>query len=111
MEAQVHSIFNLNSQKYFSEDEAYNLLNLLNAVTSKAKNKITALRSQIDYNKNMPSQANGFEKELNIELQKWSEKVRRLGGIPLSLYQVKIPASKEGFYLWEHPKSDLEFHF
>lgn len=111
MEAQVHNIFNLNTQKKFSEDEAYELLNLLIAVTNKAKNKINALRSQIEYNKNIPSQAMGFEKELNIELQKWSEKVRRLGGIPLSLYQVKIPADKDGFYLWEHPKSDLEFHF
>lgn len=110
MHAEVHNIFNLNSQKSFTEEEAYQVLNLLMLITNKAKNKINALRSQIDYNKNMPGQAMGFEKKLNEELQKWSEKVRRLGGIPLALYQVKLPA-QDGFYLWEHPKSELEFHY
>ena len=49
-----------------------------------------------------------LDKELNKEIQKWSEKVRRLGGIPLSLYQVKIPADNGSFF-WEFPSADIEF--
>jgi len=109
MEAQVHNIFNLNSVKSFSEDEAYELLNLLYIITTKAKNKIQGLNSQLEFNKAIPSQAEGFEKMINTEIQKWSDKVRRLGGTPMALYQVKIP-SDNGFFFWDFPQVELEFH-
>ncbi|MCT4641466.1 MAG: hypothetical protein N4A33_04155 [Bacteriovoracaceae bacterium] len=110
MEAQVHNIFNLQDSKIFSEDEAYELVNLFLAVTSKAKNKISSYSSQMEYHKNIPDQAAGFEKRLNLELHKWSEKIKRLGGIPLSLYKVKIPAN-EGFFLWQFPAATIEHHY
>lgn len=109
MEAKVHNIFHLNTNKSFTEDEAYELLNLLYIVTTKAKNKIQGLNSQLEFHKAMPSQAQTFEGLINTEIQKWSEKVRRLGGTPMALYQVKIP-TKGGFFFWDFPKVELEHH-
>ena len=104
----VHNIFNLNKEKFFTEDEAYELVNLFLAVTAKAKNKINALNSRLEYYKHQPEVADEIQFELNSEIQKWSEKVKRLGGIPLSLYNVHIPHS-EGYYLWSFPSAELEF--
>lgn len=109
MEAQVHNIFHFDAVKSFSEDEAYELLNLLYAITTKSKNKVQGLNSQMEFNKAIPEQARGFEKLINSEIQKWSDKVKRLGGTPISLYQVKIP-TQGGSFFWEFPKVELEFH-
>lgn len=104
----VTSIFNLRAEKKFNEDEAYELLNLFLAVTSKAKIKINALNSRLEYHQHNPSMADEIQTELNTEINKWSEKIRRLGGTPLSLYQVRIPTDG-GSFLWSHPQATLEF--
>ena len=109
MEQFVHNIYLLNQEKKFSEDETYDLINLFLAVTVKAKNKINSLNSKLEYLKAMPDQADEVQRQLNLEIQKWSEKMRRLGGIPLSLYQVKVPAD-QGYYLWEFPSAEASFH-
>lgn len=109
MQAQVHSIFNLNDHKIFSEDDAYNQVNLFMAITQKSKNTIQGLNSQLEYHKAQPDEARAIEQRLNTEVHKWSEKVKRLGGTPLALYKVKIPAER-GFYVWEFPSAELEYH-
>jgi hypothetical protein len=108
MEQNVHKIYHFNSEKLFAEDEAYEMVNLLLAVTGKAKNTINGLNSRLEYYKAQPEQADAIQFELNTEIQKWSDKVRRLGGVPLALYKVKIPTNG-GFFTWEFPSADIEF--
>jgi len=108
MELNVHNIYHLNQEKKFTEDDAYNLVNLFLAITPKAKNAINGLNSRLEYHKAIPEEADAIQMELNVQIQKWSEKVRRLGGIPLSLYQVKIPAHN-GYFMWEFPKAEIDF--
>lgn len=104
----VHTIYHLDSTKTFTEDEAYILVNLLLAVTVRAKNKINGLKSRIEYFKSEPDKVTPMQEELNTEIQSWSEKIRRLGGLPLSLYKVKIPAEK-GHFIWEMPSVELTY--
>lgn len=108
MEFNVHNIYHLNQEKLFTEDEAYNLVNLLLAITPKAKNTINGLNSRLEYHKAIPHEADAIQMELNTQIQKWSEKVRRLGGTPLALYKVKIPTNG-GYFKWEFPKAEIEF--
>lgn len=108
MELNVHNIYHLNQEKVFTEDEAFELINLFLAITPKAKNTINGLNSRLEYHKAIPEETDAIQMELNVQIQKWSEKIRRLGGIPLALYKVKIPAAN-GFYMWEFPKADIEF--
>ena len=103
------NIFHLDKNRKFSEDEAYELINMLHIVTLKAKNKINGLSGHIEYNKRNPKEAEFYQVKLNEEIQKWSEKMRRLGGVPLSLYKVKIFAKEGGFYTWEFPSSELSY--
>ncbi len=109
MQGQVHTIFPLDTEKKFTEDEAIDLVNLFLAVTQKAKNTVQGLNSQLEYHKAQPHEANLIQQRLNTEIQKWSDKMRRLGGTPLALYKVKIPAAK-GFFIWEFPSADIEYH-
>lgn len=109
-EAQVHNIYNLNGTQKFSEDQAYELVNLFIAITKKAKNTIQGFNSQLEYHKAMPQQADAIQVRLNREISKWSDKIKRLGGVPLALFKVKIPGVS-GFYIWEYPSADIEHHF
>lgn len=109
MEAQVHTIFPLNTTQNFNEDQAYELVNLFMAITQKAKKTINGLNSQLEYHKAMPHQADAIQFNINQEISKWSEKIRRLGGVPLALFKVKIP-SDVGYFIWEFPSADIEFH-
>lgn len=108
MQQNVHNIYHFNAQKLFSEKEAYELVNLLLAVTAKAKNKINGLNSRLEYFKATPDKADAIQQDLNTEIQKWSDKSRRLGGIPIALYKVKIP-TQGGFFNWEFPSAEIEF--
>ncbi len=85
----IHQIFNLNTESLFNEDEAYRLVNLLIPITAKAKNKINGLNSRLEYFKFQEAEAELIQNQINHEIQRWSEKVRRLGGFPLALYKVK----------------------
>ena len=109
MQAQVHNIYPLNNEKTFDEDSAYQLVNLFMAVTIKSKNTVQGLNSQLEYHKAQPHEANMIQERLNTEIQKWSDKMRRLGGTPLALYKVKIPA-ETGFFVWEFPSAEIEYH-
>lgn len=109
-EAQVHTIYPLHQEHNFSEDKAYELVNLFMAITQKAKNTVHGLNSQLEYHKAMPEQADAIQIRLNHEISKWSDKIKRLGGVPLALFKVKIPAD-QGYYIWEFPSADIEHHF
>lgn len=108
MDLNVHNIYHLNQEKLFTEDEAYELVNLLHAVTPKSKNKVNSLNSQLETFKHDTHKLDEIQNELNDHIHRWSEKIRRLGGIPVSLWKVRIPSEK-GYYMWEFPKAELEF--
>lgn len=106
---QVHQIHSVNTESQFTEDQAYALVDLLLIVTAKSKNKINSLNTKIEVFENYPEKAEKANMELNSEIQKWSDKVRRIGGTPLALYKVRIN-SFDGFYTWEYPSANLEFN-
>lgn len=98
----VSNIYPLHNRAAFSEEEALTMVNLFLLITSKAKNKINVLNSRIEYFKAQPEVTDGLQSLLNLEIQKWSDKIRRLGGDPLELYKAKI-TTDNGYYIWEFP--------
>ena len=104
----IYRIFHFDNQKKtFSENEAYNLVSLLINITSKTKNRVNVLNSRIDFFKNQQSKAQEIQFELNTEIEKWSDKMQRLGVVPTALFQVSIP-SDEYNYIWEYPSASLQ---
>lgn len=105
----VRNIYPLNQNKNFSCEEAEELVPLLMHISAKTKRELNALNSQLSFLKTNSEKANVIQEKINDALQIWSDKVRRLGAIPVSLCKVRIP-SEDGQYLWEYPEKKLVLH-
>jgi hypothetical protein len=105
----IRNIYPLNQTKTFSHEEALELVPLLMHISAKTKRDLNALNSQLSFFKTNSDKAQTIQEKINISLQGWSDKVRRLGVIPVSLCKVRIPG-EEGHYLWEYPDSRLYMH-
>jgi hypothetical protein len=105
----VRNIYPLNKSKTFSHEEALELVPLLIHISNKTKRELNALNSQLTFLKKNSDKAKTIQDKINITLQHWSDKVRRLGALPVSLCKVRIPA-EEGSYLWEYPENRLFLH-
>jgi hypothetical protein len=105
----VRNIYPLNQTKTFSHEEALELVPLLQLISSKTKRELNVLNSQLSFFKTNSDKAEAIQEKINTVLQSWSDKVRRLGAIPVSLCKVRIPG-EEGTYLWEYPENRLFMH-
>lgn len=105
----VRMIFPLNQTKTFSHDEALDLVPLLMHISGKTKRELNVLNSQLSFFKTNSDKAQNIQEKINTTLQAWSDKVRRLGAIPVSLCKVRIPG-EESHYLWEYPEKKLFMH-
>lgn len=105
----VRTIYPLNQTKVFSHEEALELIPLLQLISSKTKRELSVLNSQLSFFKSNSDKALSIQEKINTSLQSWSDKVRRLGAIPVSLCKVRIPG-EEGHYLWEYPENKLFMH-
>jgi len=105
----VRSIFPLNKSKIFTLDEAEELVPLLNLISQKTKRELNLLNSQLSFVRTNSDRSVELQAKLNEELQSWSDKIRRLGAIPISLCKVRIPG-KDATYVWEYPETKLYIH-
>lgn len=105
----VRTIYPLNQTKTFSHEEALELIPLLQHISAKTKRDLNVLNSQLSFFKSNSDKAQNIQEKINTSLQSWSDKVRRLGAIPVSLCKVRIPG-EEGHYLWEYPENRLFMH-
>lgn len=105
----VRNIFPLNESKTFSHQEALELVPLLMHISAKTKRELNVLNSQLSFFKTQSEKAQNIQEKINLTLQTWSDKIRRLGAIPVSLCKVRIPG-EENHYLWEYPEKRLFMH-
>jgi hypothetical protein len=105
----VRQIMPLNQSRTFTHDEALDLIPLLQHISSKTKRELNVLNSQLSFLKTNSDKAQAIQERINQTLQAWSDKVRRLGAIPVSLCKVRIPG-EDSQYLWEYPENRLFMH-
>ncbi|MCM2350713.1 MAG: hypothetical protein NDI69_11890 [Bacteriovoracaceae bacterium] len=105
----VRNIYPLNQTKTFTHEEALELVPLLMHISAKTKRDLNVLNSQLSFFKTNSEKAENIQEKINTSLQSWSDKVRRLGAIPVSLCKVRIPG-EEGHFLWEYPENRLFMH-
>ena len=100
----VHTIYPSNVRIKFDEREAAELLDIFLRITRKSKNEVTKLKSRLLYFQGKRDKIIEIQDLINNEVQKWSEKVTRLGGIPISLWKVKVPGKDGKDFIWEFPR-------
>jgi hypothetical protein len=94
------------SNRVFTEDEAFELIPLLTIITQKAKKEINNYTAQITHMKANEEKTQELQLKSQQSTQMWTEKVKRLGLTPMSLGKVKIPTDN-GIFIWEHPSLTL----
>lgn len=97
------NIYPLNYSKTFSHEETLDLIPILQRISAKTKKELNLLNSQLSFIENNSPKTIELQEQINNSLQIWSEKVKRLGVVPIALYKVRIP-SEEGQYVWEYPQ-------
>jgi hypothetical protein len=102
----VRTIFPLNKTKVFTHEEALDLVPLLMLISSKTKRELNVLNSQLGFFKTNSEKALAIQEKINLGLQAWSDKIRRLGAVPVSLCKVRIPGEEHQF-VWEYPENRL----
>lgn len=106
----VRNIYPLNQTKTFSHEEALELVPLLMHISAKTKRDLNVLNSQLSFFKTNSDKAQNIQEKINLSLQAWSDKIRRLGAIPVSLCKVRIPGEESQHFLWEYPENRLFMH-
>jgi hypothetical protein len=100
-------IYPLSENIFFSYDEALDLIPLMARISTNTRREINILNSQLSLTKKNTPKADEIQNKINTCLQSWSEKIRRLGAIPVSFCKVKI-MSKENSFIWEYPEKNLK---
>ncbi len=75
-------------------------------ISKKTRKEINLYNAQLAYFKGQSSRCDQLQNKIEQSLQKWSEKISKLGGIPLSQWKVQIPSSEHDFY-WEFPQDKI----
>ena len=102
----VRTIYPLNKSKVFSHEEALELVPLLMHISAKTKRELSVLNSQLGFFKTNSEKGLAIQEKINLSLQAWSDKIRRLGAVPVSLCKVRIPG-EDNHFLWEYPENRL----
>jgi hypothetical protein len=102
----VRTIYPLNKSKVFSHEEALELVPLLMHISAKTKRELNVLNSQLGFFKTNSEKGLAIQEKINLSLQAWSDKIRRLGAVPVSLCKVRIPG-EDNHFLWEYPENRL----
>lgn len=93
----------INQDNVFTEEEALKLAPLLTFLCDKAKKEISQIETQISYMPLDNPRRDELQKRIESIVKTWSQKIKRLGGIPENLSKIKLP-TKSGFFYWEHIK-------
>lgn len=100
----------MNESRIFTNEEALELIPLLMVISKRTRKELNNLNAQITHFKNGSDKAIELQSKINQSTQTWSEKIRRLGAVPVSLCKVKIPGETGQFYWWEYPETKLFLH-
>jgi len=102
------AVFEFNRKRCFSLEEARELLPLVKRITDDAVLQVERLKNHIEEIDPAPSQHSYYEQELETIVEKWTQKITKLGCEPKGPWLVNFD-NGEGYYCWSHPEDDVEF--
>ncbi|MDO8527326.1 MAG: DUF2203 family protein [Deltaproteobacteria bacterium] len=101
-------VFQIKRDKIFTLEEARHLLPLVKRVTMEAVNLVEQLKKRIEEFDPDPSQRPYYEHELSLIVDRWSQKIQKLGCEPRGLWMVDFD-NGQGYYCWSFPEEDVRF--
>src|SRR5690606_22468146 len=101
-------VFEINTKKAFSLEEARRIGNLLYHITKKKSQRVEALLAQLQIKMDMgEGEFTQLENQIDREILEWEGKVERLGGVPRGLWMADLD-SGSGYYCWKFPETTVD---
>ncbi len=102
-------IVQLNQKRIFSRLEATDLLPVIYRITETAQKEVKHLINRMEAIKLMsPSRASEIESEINVTVERWQQKISKLGAKPKGLWLADFD-NGEGYYCWKFPETEISF--
>ncbi|OGQ04449.1 MAG: hypothetical protein A2W61_08660 [Deltaproteobacteria bacterium RIFCSPLOWO2_01_44_7] len=101
-------VFELGRDKHFTLASAKSLLPVVRRITKEAVEQVEALKTRVEELDPEPAHRPYYEQELSKIVERWSQKILKLGCEPKGLWLVDFD-SGHGYYCWHHPEEDVEF--
>jgi len=94
----------------FTLTQAQEVLPVIQKITKKAVKEFLFLEEKLQHHHNEPKKWKAVEKEIGEVLNRWSEKIIKLGGLPKGIWLVDFDNGR-GYYCWRYGDEDiLYFH-
>lgn len=103
----VAGVIGFKDLRTFKENELEDLRYLLNQITSKYKRNISIINARLGYVIINSKVHIELQNELNNNLQRWSDIVKRLGVIPIAFGKVRIKCAKDSTYIYDYNENKI----
>lgn len=99
------------SKRIFQLSEAHDLLPLIYRITETAQKEVKLLINKLDALKDInPLKAKDLEAQINVIVDRWQQKIQRLGAKPKGLWLADFD-NGTGYYCWKFPETKIaHFH-
>jgi hypothetical protein len=99
----------LNHKRVFTIEDATGLLPVIYRITEVAHKEVRNLANRMEAIKSMsPGRASEIEREINETIDRWQQKVTKLGASPKGLWLADFD-NGEGYYCWKFPETEISF--
>jgi hypothetical protein len=102
-------IIPLNHKRTFTYAEAQELLPVVYRITEIAQKEVRTLVNRIEAIKGMSgARVSEFEAEINLIIDRWQQKITKLGASPKGLWLADFDDGK-GYYCWKFPETVISY--
>jgi hypothetical protein len=102
-------VVSLNRKKVFNLIDAQQLLPIIYRITDSAQKEVKLLANRVEAIKRTNVvRASEIESEINVIVEKWQDKVEKLGAKPKGLWLADFDKG-DGYYCWKFPETQIAF--
>lgn len=102
-------IFAIHEKRLFTRETAQELLPLIYHITQTTQKEVRILASRMESIKGMSGlRAKEIEDEINALIDRWQQKLIKLGARPKGLWLADFDDGK-GYFCWKFPETEITF--
>lgn len=98
-------IIEINQKRFFSLEEAKDLLPIIRRITNNAQSEVKKLSMQLSFVADRPLKRD-IERRIQHYFLRWQKKVQKLGCQAKGMWLVDFD-NGEGYYCWHFPEPDI----